>query len=414
MPLLEIAQRLFVALLCGALVGLEREFVRQREKGASFAGVRTMMLIALVGALSAHLGESMGWWIAIAAFAGVAALVVVSYVAEIERDPGMTTEVAALAVFLIGAVIARGFVSLGVSTAIVATMVLSLKTPLHEFARRIRQEDLHATLKFAIVTFVILPLLPDRSYGPYGTLNPHETWLMVVLISGISFLGYVLSELLGARRGTVWAALLGGLASSTAVALAAAQRSREGGGLSRILAASVLLGSAVMFPRLLFIVALVEPVLLRRLLAPTAVMVAVAVGLSIPLLAASPGHPRAPEPALRNPFALGPAIQFGLIFAGVSVATQLSAAWYGSAGVYATALFSGVADVDAITLSAARLVRAGTDAEVAARAVILGALMNTLGKGALAWAFGTRSLARHLAMRLLLVVASGGAVLALT
>ncbi len=413
MPLLEIAQRLFVALLCGALVGLEREFVRQREKGASFAGVRTMMLIALVGALSAHLGESMGWWIAVAAFAGVGALVLVSYVAEIERDPGMTTEVAALAVFLIGALIARGSVTLGVSTAIVATMILSLKTPLHEFARRIRQEDLHATLKFAIVTFVILPLLPDRPYGPYGTLNPYEMWLMVVLISGISFLGYVLSELLGARRGTVWAALLGGLASSTAVALAAVQRSREDGRLTPILAASVLLASATMFPRLLFVVGLVEPVLLPRLLAPTAAMVVLALALSIPLVRTSQGQSEAPEPALRNPFALGPAIQFGLIFAGVSVATRFGAAWYGSAGVYATALFSGLADVDAVTLAAARLVRAGTEAEVAARAVVVGVVMNTVSKGGLAWALGSRSLARQLSLRLLLVVAGGAVALAL-
>jgi uncharacterized membrane protein (DUF4010 family) len=223
----------------------------------------------------------------------------------------------------------------------------------------------------------------------------------------------VLSELLGTRRGAVWAALVGGLASSTAVALAAAQRSREDARLTHILVASVLLASAMMFPRLLFVVGLVEPVLLPRLLPPTAIMVSVAALLSIPLLRAGGRLPEAPEPALRNPFALGPAIEFGLIFAGVSVATRLAAAWYGSAGVYATALLSGLADVDAITLAAARLVRAGTEADVAARAIVVGAVMNTLAKAGFAWALGSRPLARQLSLRLLLVVAGGSLPLAL-
>jgi uncharacterized membrane protein (DUF4010 family) len=414
MPLLEVAQRLLIALLCGALIGLEREFVRQREGRAQFTGVRTMMLIALTGALATHLSIGLGWWIAAIAFVAVAALLAISYRADAVHDPGMTTEVAGLVTFLLGAMIATQAVTLAVATAIVTTLILSLKTPLHEFARRISEEDLHATLKFAIITFVVLPFLPNRTFGPYAVLNPWEIWLMVVLISGISFAAYILNQLLGERRGMVVAALLGGLVSSTAVTLAATQRSREDSRLSPLLAASALLASAVMIPRVFVVLAVVQPALLPALVLPATAMALVTAAACVWLLRRRGHAPHARGPHLRNPFALGAAVQFGLIFTAVSFVAKVAEITYGGAGLYVTAALSGIADVDAITLSIGKQVSAGTDVHLGARAILLALMANTVSKAALVWSLGARPMAQRVLLGLGAVVLAGAVGFALT
>lgn len=407
MSLLDIAQRLFVSILCGALIGLEREYVRQRER-ALFPGMRTMMLIALAGALAAHLSEGVGPWLVIAALLAVSALLLLSHGAQLERDPGLTTEVAGIVTFLIGVLIGRGSINLGVATAIVVTLILSLKAPLHAFARRISESDLHATLKFAIISFVVLPLLPDRAYGPFAVLNPYEIWLMVVLISGISFLGYVLMQLLGPKRGLVLAAGLGGLVSSTAVTLSAAQQSRQATGLAPVLAASVLLASAVMFPRVLVVLAVVRPSLIPVVALPLLGMAAAAMLACLPLLGRG-GAEREVQPELRNPFALGAAFEFALIFATVSFVSKAAEAAYGGAGLYATALVSGLADVDAITLSVAKLVGGGTEVRLGGRAILLAMTANTAAKAGIVWFFGAPPMARRVLLGKAPVVGAGAA-----
>jgi uncharacterized membrane protein (DUF4010 family) len=414
MPLLEIGQRLLIALLCGALVGLEREFVRQREGRAPFAGVRTMMLIALAGALATHLSLTMGRWIVAVAFAAVGTLLAISYYADAERDPGMTTEVAGLVTFLLGVMIAEGTATLAVATAIVVTLILSLRGPLHEFARRISEEDLYATLKFAIMTFVVLPFLPNRAYGPFAVLNPWEIWLMVVLISGISFLAYVLNHLLGERRGTVVAALLGGLVSSTAVTLAAAQRSREQARLAPLLAAAVLLASVVMLPRVLVVLAIVQPSLVPVLVLPAAMM-ALANGIAcVLLLRGRHVVPEEPGAQLENPFALGAAIRFALFFTAVLFGAKAAEVLYGGAGLYAAAAVSGLADVDAITLSVAKQVGNGTAIDLGARTILVAVMANTASKAALAWSLAGRPMARRVLLGLGATLLAGVAGLALT
>lgn len=408
MSLLETAERLLIALLCGALVGLEREFVHQRQERAMFAGVRTMMLIALTGALAAHLSGRVGWWIGAIAFFAVAILLAIAYLSDAPRDPGMTTQVAGLLTFLVGVMIAEGAATIGVAVTIVATLILSLKAPLHEFARRISEEDLYATLKFALITFVVLPFLPNHAYGPFAAFNPWQIWLLVVLISGISFLGYVLSKALGARRGTVMSALVGGLVSSTAVTLAAAQRSRERDKLSALQASSALIASAVMLPRVLVVLSVVEPSLLRSLMLPIIGM-AVAAGLTcVPLLrgrAAAQGE----EVELRNPFALSSAVRFGLVFTVVLFGAKVAELTYGGAGLFAAAALAGLADVDAITLSVANQVRAGTDLRLGAQAILIAVIANTVSKGFLVWLLGSRPMARRVLLGLSVVVLAGAA-----
>ena len=204
----EAAWQLSGAMLCGALIGMQREFVGQREPHPAFAGVRTLTLVALLGALSTQLGEQLGWWLPCIAFTGLVALVSISHYLRQAADPGLTTEVVSLLTFLVGVTMAAGAAQIAVSVTIVMTGLLSIKRPLHEFARRISEADVNATLKFALVSLVILPLLPNRAFGPYGVLNPYAIWLMVVLISGISFLGYILIELAGPTRGLALTGLL--------------------------------------------------------------------------------------------------------------------------------------------------------------------------------------------------------------
>ena len=230
---------------------------------------------------------------------------------------------------------------------------------------------------------------------------------MIVLISGISFAAYVLNKLLGADRGMVVAALLGGLVSSTAVTLAAAQRSREHEDLAPLLAASALLASAVMLPRVLLVLAVVQPALLTVVGLPVLGMGLAALVTCIPLLRGQHRPHDAEGPEFQNPFALGPAVRFGLIFAGVLVAVRVAKALYGGAGVFATAALSGLADVDAITLSVAKEIRGTADQALGARAIILALLSNTVSKGLLVVSLGTRAMARAVLLGFGAVVLAG-------
>jgi uncharacterized membrane protein (DUF4010 family) len=366
---LQAAWQLLGAMLCGALIGMQREFVGQREPRPSFAGVRTLTLIALLGALATQLAERVGWWVACIAFLGLVVLVSVSHILRPSEDPGLTTEVVSLLTFLVGVTMVEGAAQIAVAVTIVITGLLSIKRPLHEFARRLSEADVNATLKFAIVSLVILPLLPNRAFGPYDVLNPYTIWLMVVLISGISFLGYILIQLAGPTRGLLLTGLLGGLVSSTAVTLSAAQRSRAGEGVTGALALSALVASTVLFPRTLIVASVV---LARRV---------------------GHGGPSKPPLEFTNPFLLREAIRFGVLFAGVLVVVHLAQQFLGAAGLYLTAVASGFADIDAIVLSMARMSAAGTPALLAARTIVVAIMANTAVKCAILWLFGNRAVA---------------------
>ena len=391
---LEAAWQLLGAMLCGALIGMQREFVGQRDTRPSFAGVRTLTLIALLGALATQLGERLGWWVPCIAFIGLVVLVSISHVLREADDPGLTTEVVSLLTFLVGMTMVEGAAQIAVAVTIVMTGLLSIKKPLHEFARRLSEADVNATLKFALVSLVILPLLPNQTFGPYGVLNPYSIWLMVVLISGISFLGYILIQLAGPTRGLALTGLLGGLVSSTAVTLSAAQRSRAGEGVTGPLAVSALVASAVLFPRTLIVVAVVNPKFLLTVGWAVAGMGLVSACASV-LLARRVRHGGPSKPALEftNPFLLREAVRFGVLFAVVLVVVQLAQQFLGAAGLYLAGAAAGVTDVDPITLSMARMTAAGTPALLAARTIVVAIMANTVVKCAILWLFGNRAVA---------------------
>jgi uncharacterized membrane protein (DUF4010 family) len=401
---LELAWRLAAALSLGLLMGLEREFAQRGEEEVSFGGVRTFALISLSGAAAAYAADMSGQPLLIlATFAGISGLVIVSYVVSSRQGAlGMTTEVSALLSFVLGVLCLQGHVSAAAAIGVVAVLLLALKDALHNLASRMETRDVEAALRFALITAIVLPLLPDRTYGPppLDVLNPYEIWLMVVLIAGLNFAGYVLVKLLGAEHGLGLTGLLGGLVSSTALSLGFAQRSKEEPGQSRALALGILLAWTVMFVRVIAEVAVVNPPLVRRMV-PTAGALAVTGLAATWFLHRTRGRARgkaatATAPS-KNPLELRMAIQFGLLYAAITLGARAAQHYFGEAGLYAAGALAGVSDVDAITLSMSNLAVNDPDSsDVAARTIEIAVLSNTAAKCAMVCVLGAPELRRVL------------------
>jgi uncharacterized membrane protein (DUF4010 family) len=269
-----------IALFIGALVGIEREKKQEREGERGIGGIRTFILFAQAGAIAAWLSQRLDTpWIFLGAGVLVTAMVVAGYVAYAREhhDFGLTTEIAALVVYLLGGTTIFGYPGLAVALAIATSAVLAFKEPLHETVERLGRDDIYAALKLLIATFIVLPVLPDRTVDPWGALNPYKMWWLVILISGLSLVGYAATRWLGPGRGIALTGLFGGLVSSTAVTLSLARRSREpdGEGQARALAGGVLVAWTVMFVRVGVIAGALAPGLAGRLAIPLAVMTAI-------------------------------------------------------------------------------------------------------------------------------------------
>ena len=408
--------RFGVALFIGVLVGLQREADSDRAAGRPskiFAGVRTFALLGLAGCTAAFVAEQLGLpWAFIGIILPLGALITAAYiVTSLRGSVGMTTEVAAIIVVLAGALSFWDQIALAVALGVITTALLSLKLELHGFAARIKREDIVATLKFAIITAIILPVLPNQSFGPppFDVLNPYKIWLMVVLISGISFLGYVLIKLVGSRQGIGLTGFLGGLVSSTAVTLSFSQRSQKEDHLAKPFALAIIIAWTVMFVRVLVEVTITNLALLWVVWLPITVAGVAGLGYGAYLYFA----PRAGETgdvSVSNPFELGPAITFGLLYGVILLAARAAQLYFGDTGVYLSSILSGLADVDAITLSMAELSNSGNlELSTAARAIVLATMSNTVVKGGIVLSGGSAALRRALLPGFLLILATGTA-----
>ncbi len=404
--------RFAAALLIGALIGLEREFVQQRSGEQEFGGIRTFALMALLGAVAAFLTDQYGPLIFLAVYLGLILLLWASLLASSMRgvEEGITTEVTALLVPLFGAMMIWNQPAVAAALGVITALILALKPRLHGAARRMSAEDLRATLEFSIITAVVLPLLPNEGFGPFGVLNPFQIWLLVVFISGIGFLGYVLMKFIGTEQGVGITGLLGGLVSSTATTLSFAGRSKTNAGLSTLLAQGIILASCVMFPRVLIEVAVVNPGLVKQVVAPlVAMLIAGVIGFYI-LWRRGRAEKKAEHGGveLSNPLRLKTAITFGLVFAFVLVAVEAANEYFGSAGVYLASILTGITDVDSITLSVSNLSLKGLlDERVAAMAIIMATIMNTITKAVMAMVLGTPRLRRLVSRAFGVVVLTG-------
>ncbi len=392
----HLALRFAVALGLGMLIGMERERAKGEEGGA---GVRTFALIALAGAIAGYLDQELGLaWLALGIFGAVCALLISLYVlTSLRGDTGITTEISALLAFLLGLLCAYGQLQVAAWVAVAMALMLALKEWLHRLARKIDTADVEATLKFAIVTLIILPLVPDQNYGPapLDVLNPYKVWLMVVLISGLNFASYLLIKILGAEHGIGIAGLLGGLASSTAVTLGFSQRSRQADADAAALALGILLAWTVMFFRVVIMTWVISTPLGLRVGGAIGALCIVSLGACYWLWRRRRAQERGEIKAGQNPFELDEAIKFGLLFGVVVVVAKAAQVYLGEAGLYLAAAIAGLTDVDAITLAMADLARNDAqNLDVAARAIVIAALANTLVKSGFAASLGSPELRR--------------------
>lgn len=404
--------RLGVALATGLLIGLERGWHERGEEGGSGArivGARTFALASLLGALSGLLAQELGGIVLGLAFVAFAGLIVVAHVIATreDRDYGVTTIIAALLTFALGAAAIQGHLALTAATAVVAGTVLGLRRQLHGWEERLERRELMAIFQLLLISVVVLPVLPDRGYGPWQALNPYVLWWLVVLMAAVSSLGYFGVKLAGPERGLALTAVFGGLASSTAVTLNFARLGRGQVALRPVLAAGILLAAGAMFARVLVLAAVVHPPLAVDLLAPLGTMALVA-------HAWAAWHWRRLRDAanfeaqrLTNPLELRVALQLGALLAAVTVLAHALRAWLGDLGLYLLAAVSAVGDVDALTLSVAGMAAGALDPGVAARSVVIAAVSNTLVKALLAGLVGGLPVARQASAGLAATAAAG-------
>lgn len=393
---LDLLLNLATALGVGLLIGTERSWSGRGNNAdmEELAGIRTFGLSGLLGGLAALSASHFGAIAWIAVFVVLALLTIVGYLVQSRSnaDYGITTEVALLLTFLLGSLAVAESRLLAASLAVVVALLLSLKARLHGALRNLSEAELSGALKLLFISVVLLPALPNEGYGPWQAFNPYTTWWMVVLIAGIGFAAYVAIRLLGTRHGLLVTALLGGIVSSTAMTITLARLDAEK--LRPALAAGLLATSALMFPRVLLEVGLINRELLPALLAPmlTAGLVYAAGALFYYLRAAQQPE-NAAEPPLKNPFELGPALRFGGLLVVILFLVEGARRMLGDTGIYLVSLLSGLTDVDAITLSLSNSARTDLSELVAVRGIFLAAFSNSLVKAGLILFIGGRAMA---------------------
>jgi uncharacterized membrane protein (DUF4010 family) len=405
-------QKLAVAILIGAFVGLEREHSRPEDEKI-FAGIRTFPLISILGFMSALISTITTPWIYFAMFLGFSALVVASHIFSAkEGKKGGTSEISAMIVFLLGSLVLWNFILLAAVIGVVVTLFLTLKFQLHSFVGKINEEDLYAALKLAIITVIVLPLLPDKTYDPLNVLNPRLIWYMVIFISGISFVGYILVKIYGQNKGALITGLLGGMVSSTAVAFSFSKKSKDQDELSLNFAAGIIIASTVMFPRIFFIVLVFSRSILGVLWIP--LLVSTIAGFAVSYFFSNKLTKKQNQQVeFKNPFELKSALLFGLIFGIIIFASKAAEVYMGTGGIYAASALAGITSVDAIVLTLSGLASSGLSEKVAASAVIIAAVVNTIVKGTIAMFLGSDSLKKYVVIGLGIITAVSAAMLVL-
>ncbi len=434
-----------VAVAAGGLIGAERqqaELAGAVESGAvetggrrqsrEFGGIRTFPLIALLGAMGALVRPIAGMWMLGGLLLGVIAFVAVSHAWSGRRgDIGISSEVAALITYMLGALaVMQDLVPddsqrylLVAGCAATTLALLALKQPMHQFVGRVSADDVYATTKFLILGLIVLPVLPNQVYGPLSVLNPFKIGMMILLVAGISFTGYLASRLVGQDRGLLLTGLLGGLVSSTAVTLTYAGKAKKESRLAPLCAVAIVVACSTMFARVVAVVAVVDRPLLSTLVWSLGTMAVVGFFSSVFLYvktrrAEAKGDGSVSDEkktgedsvSLRNPFELKQAVTFGLLYGGVLFVAKAAQTYLGSGGLYASAILAGLTDVDAITLSVTDLHRSGLETPVAATAITLAAVTNTIVKSTMAISIGGAALGKTVASILGGALVAGGVV----
>jgi uncharacterized membrane protein (DUF4010 family) len=409
---------LFIALLLGAVVGLERGWgSRQKAPGERVAGFRTFALIGLLGGISAVLAEEITPLVFPATLIGLIAIALVAFNKQVEqsRNVSITGLIGMVLTFCYGAVAVAVDPTLAIAAAVITAIILDNKKEIHSVLERLQENELDAALKLLVITVVLLPLLPNEGYGPGGALNPRAIWWMVVLIASVSFVGYFAVKLFGTGRGILFTSLFAGLSSSTALTLHYARQSNHSPELSPQLASGILIACGTMFPRILIYCLLINPELLASLWLPVIVM---SLLLFVPALVIWMRNKQQLQQGqtlvTQNPLELTSALTFGVLLTVILLLGELLQHWAGDAGILVLAAASGVADVDAITLSLTKMSQSGLSSQTAVIGIVIAATVNNLVKAGMAGVIGQRALGMKVAGPMILSLVAGLATVSLS
>lgn len=407
---LESFKLLGIALAIGLLIGLERGWrTRDRDEGMRVAGIRTYGMISLLGGLSGILAQQVDAYLMGFIFLGLTSVLLLAYSKSLDKfeDFSITGTIASLITFTLGALTVFGHITLASAFAVVITSLLGFKPLLHGWLKKLEQHELNATLKLLLISVVMLPILPDQGYGPWAAFNPYHIWWMVVLIAGISYLGYFAIKIVGNQHGPVLTGALGGLVSSTAVTLNLSKLSTQYPDMKNVLAAGILTACATMFARTLLLTSFMNPTLFRVLLPALLVMSVFTYLVAFVLWQSGRGFQAIEEITLENPFQLGMALKFGAFLVVIMLLSKLLKIYFGDMGTYFLAATSGLADVDPITLSMSQMSKESLKVSVAAKAIFIAVSVNSGIKSIFSWIIGGQALAVRVGGTLLGAVVAG-------
>lgn len=391
---------LLIALLLGAIVGTQRGWVmRNSVEGSRVAGIRTFSLVGLLGGLVGILANIYTPLLIGFALIALVILTCIAFVIQQKKsgDVSITGVVSIMVVFVLGNLAVSGEAVLAAAAAVITAVVLDNKRELHQALQKLQEYELDAALRLLLISIVMLPLLPNQSYGPWNALNPYEIWWMVVLIASISFVGYFAIKIGGAKRGILFTSVFAGLSSSTALTLQFSHLSREQASISPLLASGILLSCGTMFPRLLIVLSVINPQLVK-LLWP--IVMAMMVALYIPawwIWRRSEVEQIEQSNKQTNPLALQSALFFGLVLAVIMLLAHALSDWFGNAGVLILSALSGITDVDAISLTLGRQSTQTLSVTTAALGILIAASVNTIVKMGMVISIGDKKLWRRIA-----------------
>lgn len=387
-------QHLLVTAAIGLIIGLEREFNTHGER-AHVGGIRTFTLAAMLGYLSGTVAANSVLWVIPFTILGFFLLLSVIYYYQVRQERyGLTSELSMLSTLLLGILVSQGYVQESLAVVVVMTALLSVKEQVHGIVKKITEEEMFAFIKFAVLALLILPILPDKSFGPEGLINSLELGWLVIIVLSISFTGYLLLKFVG-QRGILLTAIIGGLLSSTMVTWVFSERSREKPELSASYGAGIILASSVMFIRAFALAAVFYQPVARLLVIPLSVLLVLNLLTAYRVYRLQQHNGETPSLNPGNPLDIRNAVVFTLIYTGITFGMYYARQWSGQVGVYLSGAISGIADIDAITISSAKWASADTEQTgFAASVIILAILSNTVFKAVLSYIRGSEALGK--------------------
>lgn len=390
--------RLLVAIGIGSVIGLERQFRAMKENTQGFAGIRTFIFLVLLGFLAALIYYLFSPWVYLALFIGVSLLIASTYwVSASKGDRGATTEFSSLLAFVLGSLTFVGFVEVSLMITVLIVLVLSSKFRIRSIVGMITAEELYDFIRFVVIALLIFPFLPNKTYGPFDVLNPKEIGWVVILTSGLGFLGYILTKFLGARKGILLGGIVGGLVSSTAVTWIYAKKSKESDSLSSSCATAILAASSIMFVRVLIWTFIFNKSLFNALLPGIGMILISAIGVTMFLFLQGKNKPvQNAELPPSKPLDLKGAVVFGIIYVLILLIVSYANENLGERGTLISSGIAGFSDIDAITISISKLTGESLELGIGSMAILIAVISNTLVKLGIGIYAGSTALRKNL------------------